>query len=337
MNKPALTTLSLVLLAAPTLAQDFTPTRSVTAFTQIEDDYYNELVTITDVDEVENLVPGTLAVDTEAEVTLDGSVTYADAGQSSWIDPAGGDFDAEGFAAGGLYNQYNGEMRSESLFQADFVVQASGSMIFSYDLWFGNAFDGLTSHDRPGQSLAEIRIDDSLGNNVFLASSRFEDGDLSGFANVPLGPGQYRFVARAEISDATTFQTVVGSMTVANFYVEGAVIGGTPLVPSLPTMHVADLDASVGGEKRGQSPVLHVLIADEAGLPIAGALVTGSFTGGQAGTFAVMTNASGIATIRSDPKKRVRKSKVTCCIGDVSHGSFDYDPGQNVKTCESAP
>ncbi len=234
MNKLLITT-ALALAATNAVAQDFAPTRSITAFTQIEDEYYGDPFTINDLQTLETTLPGSWDESVEADTMFAGSETYADAGQWSWVDPLGGDFEAEGLAAGGLYNQYNGEMRAESLMQADFIVETSGSVSLYYDLWFGNSFGGLTGQARPGQSLAEMRIEDSLGTTLFAVSSSLEGGSLSGSVNVPLGPGQYRFTARAEITDETFFETVVGSMTVANFYVEGSISGGTPAPPDPPT------------------------------------------------------------------------------------------------------
>lgn len=250
--------LALALFPAVAAAQEFSPSRSITAFTEIADEYYGKPFSVTDLDELDTTLPGYWDEDVEAEVTFAGSVTYADAGQWSWVDPLGSDFEAEGLAAGGLYNQYNGEMRSESLFQADFIVQTSGSVDLSFDMWFGNSFGGLTSHDRPGQSIAEMRIETSTGTVIYSESSTFEDGDLSDSVHVPLGPGQYRLVARAEIVDSTFYETVIGSMTVASFYVEGSINGATPIdttPPAAPTGLAAvagdgtvDLDWADNGE-----------------------------------------------------------------------------------------
>ena len=221
-----------LMLGASTLfGQGASPTRTITAYTLIDDDYYNEWEFDEDLQTLTTTAYETWDEAVAAESTLGGSVTYADAGQWSWVDGDGEDFEAEGFAAGGLYNQLNGEMRSESLFQLDFEVPTSGAVDFAYDFWFGDSFGGLTSHDRAGQSIAEVRITDSNGVEIWSDFSTFELGSASDADVVSLAAGVYRFVIRAEIQDETFFETVYGSMTVANFYVEGTIIGGVPVDP----------------------------------------------------------------------------------------------------------
>lgn len=436
MKNALFTTVALSLFAAPLTAQEFSPTRSVTAFTQIIDEIYDPPTPITDLQEASSMLAGFFEEELEADTMFGGSETYADAGQTSWIDPAGGDFECEGYAAGGLYNQLAGEMRAESLFQADFVVATSGSLVMSYEFVFGDSFGGLTSQERPGQSIGEVRIEDSMGITVFADESSFEDGDISGFANVPLGPGQYRFVARVEIVDATANQVVAGSMTTADFYVEGTISGGAPVPPPEPdttppaaptglvavagngsvlldwadngeadlsgylvyrslasggpysqltasqivgsalndttavngttyyyvvtaldltgnesgnsgevsatptappvTMHVASITTSRTGPKRRRRGVATVQIVTETGDPVAGALVSGSFSGDYTDVLSGTTNGSGIVTLISS-RRNIRNPVFTFCVDDVTHATFVYDSGSNVETCESYP
>ena len=231
--------LALLALAASSLsAQQYSPFRSVSAAASLDDEFYGEPFSDTDSQTFDTAAAGFWDEAATAEATLAGSVTYADSGQQSWVEPASGWFEAEGFAAGGLYSQLNGSMSALSLVQLDFQVASTATVDFSFAASFSDSFGGLSSHDRPGQATAAVRIEDSAGATVYELSFTYDDGFGSGGDLVVLGPGTYRFTARAEVTDETSFQTVYGSMTVASFCVEGYVDGGSPAdltPPAAPT------------------------------------------------------------------------------------------------------
>ena len=231
MKKICLLLLGMIPATDDLVAQGASPTRTVTAYTLIDDEYYNGWEFDEDLQSLTTVEYEIWDEAVSAESSAGGSVTYADAGQWSWVDGDGEDFEAEGFAAGGLYNQLNGEMRAESLFRLDFAVPTTGAIDFAYDFWFGTSFGGLSGQDRTGQSLAEVVLVDSTGAELWSDYSTFENGGASDSDVVSLSAGVYSLLVRAEIRDETFFETVYGSMTVANFYIEGTIIGGVPLDP----------------------------------------------------------------------------------------------------------
>lgn len=90
---------------------------------------------------------------------------------------------------------------------------------------------------------------------------------------------------------------------------------------------------SVGqGFKIGQAAVT---VVDGCGNPIAGAMVTGDFTGNisESGASGV-TNASGLATIQTNGSAKGNVS-VTFCVTNVAASGLTYNASANVETCDS--
>ena len=95
-------------------------------------------------------------------------------------------------------------------------------------------------------------------------------------------------------------------------------------------MHVASIvsgtSASSRGKKDGQ---VSVTVNDDCGDPVAGAVVTGTFTGDFNETRSGTTDSSGQAIITTG--NRVKGPTYTFCVDDVT-GSLPYD---NAETCDS--
>jgi hypothetical protein len=100
-------------------------------------------------------------------------------------------------------------------------------------------------------------------------------------------------------------------------------------------MHVASIDMSVVGVGRNNFYAEAVVkILDDGGSPVAGATVTGSFSGDSSGEGLVQsTNAAGLATFQSSAVKK--GANWTFCVEDVSHAELRYDANANVETCDS--
>ena len=78
MKNSLLITTVVLLAATPLGAQEFSPTRSITAFTEIADDYYNEFTTVTDLQELETSSPDFWDEDAAAEVGAKGLLRHKD-------------------------------------------------------------------------------------------------------------------------------------------------------------------------------------------------------------------------------------------------------------------
>jgi uncharacterized GH25 family protein len=78
-----------------------------------------------------------------------------------------------------------------------------------------------------------------------------------------------------------------------------------------------------------------VTILDDLGNPVAGATVTGSFTGhfNESGV-ADVTDANGVAVLITAGSLKGRLN-FEFCVDDVTETTLTYDPSANVATCDS--
>jgi uncharacterized GH25 family protein len=98
-------------------------------------------------------------------------------------------------------------------------------------------------------------------------------------------------------------------------------------------MHIASIKMSL--EQRGPwtkaVAVAHIVDAD--GNPVAGATVTGQWTGSATGTDTVTTDENGTATAQSD-RTRDTSGTFTFTVDDVSKDGWTYEPDANVETSD---
>ena len=85
-----------------------------------------------------------------------------------------------------------------------------------------------------------------------------------------------------------------------------------------------------GPNKRGRASVI---IRDENGSPVAGATVSGTFTGTYGESTAAVTDASGMAELVTSGTNS--NPSFQFCVDDVVHPSLVYDAAANVVTCTS--
>jgi hypothetical protein len=105
-------------------------------------------------------------------------------------------------------------------------------------------------------------------------------------------------------------------------------------VPPTPTpvpggsMHVGDLDGTGNdlGNKWNATVVFTVHDGNEN--PVAGAVVSGSWTSGTSGNGSCVTNASGQCSVTSS-NLRNNTASATFTVTNVSHGSLTYQAGSN--------
>jgi len=87
----------------------------------------------------------------------------------------------------------------------------------------------------------------------------------------------------------------------------------------------------VAGWRQGRADVT---VVDEAGKPVAGALVTGDFWGALSQTKSAATDDKGVATILST--QTLKGSFVAnFCVTSATQPTKIYQPDQNVANCGS--
>jgi PKD repeat protein len=101
-------------------------------------------------------------------------------------------------------------------------------------------------------------------------------------------------------------------------------------------LHVEALSATRVKERKWERGQVTVLIADGAGQPVAGALVTVAYSGPTTGQVSGPTGADGTVVLLTD---RAWKDKANWCfaVAGVAQDGWTYDAGANVATtiCES--
>jgi beta-glucanase (GH16 family) len=112
------------------------------------------------------------------------------------------------------------------------------------------------------------------------------------------------------------------------------ILGGSSINGPQPT--VAHVDSIVPASQGGGSKIkakATVVIVDDTGAAVAGADVTGTFSGSHNQTITATTGADGSATLQTS----VTSGTVafTFCVDDVSGSLLTYDPASNVETCDS--
>lgn len=186
-----------------------------------------------------------------------------------------------------------------------------------------------------GTYTVEVRVASNATGGSFHIE--FDGVDKTGTITVPITGGWQNWVtvsASADLSAGPQEMTFVntGSATDEfnlNYYnVTG---GGSPCTSS--SMHVESIVPGTAsgsrGNKRGKATVT---INDDCGNPVAGADVTGTFTGDFSETVSGTTNGSGVVDLITTAQ--VKKPTFGFCVDDVT-GSLPYASGDNVETCDN--
>lgn len=110
-------------------------------------------------------------------------------------------------------------------------------------------------------------------------------------------------------------------------------IDATPPV-STTLLHVQDITVSLSGNRRSTRAVASIAVRDDSGNPVAGALVSGRWSGVVSGEASATTDGAGIALLRS---ARVRGTGTfTIEVTSVQLDGYAYAPDQNLETVDSA-
>jgi len=134
-----------------------------------------------------------------------------------------------------------------------------------------------------------------------------------------------------EVCDAEQNRTVDGAF--AFYYPDVEPWLGSGGGPGGGKMHVASIVLSTKTKGPKTDAIAKVTIVDETGSPVAGATVTGTFSGDASGTTSADTGASGEATLKVTITGSI--SSFSFCVDNVTHASFEYDSAANVETCDS--
>lgn len=103
----------------------------------------------------------------------------------------------------------------------------------------------------------------------------------------------------------------------------------TATPPPGNALHVADLDGTSvpNGATRWDATVT-ILVVDQNGAPVAGATVSGTWSGGATGAGSCVTDGAGLCSV-TRLLIRTTSSSVTFTVGSVSAAGYGYDSGAN--------
>ena len=96
-----------------------------------------------------------------------------------------------------------------------------------------------------------------------------------------------------------------------------------------PGLHIADLDGSLAdGNKNFWWASVTLTVHDQEHNPVAGASVSGAWSGGASGSGSCLTGAGGACSILS-PKISTAQPSITFAVDGVTHPSLPYAPAAN--------
>jgi len=164
---------------------------------------------------------------------------------------------------------------------------------------------------------------------------------IGGQTVVGLAPGAAQIVSFAW---DTTFASVGDHLlTAAASAVAGEVdladnsrTATVTILPAGLTMHVASIDMALKTAGTNTSGLARVTIADASGNPVAGATVSGHWSGATGDTDIGVTDGAGRVTLESNKVKRAARSTTfTFTVDGVVLAGWSYNPAANVESSDS--
>ncbi|MFH2051585.1 MAG: endonuclease [bacterium] len=188
-----------------------------------------------------------------------------------------------------------------------------------------NAGDGFVDLDWADNGEADL-----AGYTVYRAES--SGGPYSALTGSLLASSAYTDNA---VTNGTTYYYVVTATDVSgnesgdSAEIQAAPSGGGTTIP----MHVAAIDPSATLVRNKEYGHAAVLVVDDLGNPVAGASVTGSFSGSISSTESGVTGADGWIELTCSSAGKPGIS-FTFCVTGISLAGYAYDSGANVETCD---
>jgi len=108
----------------------------------------------------------------------------------------------------------------------------------------------------------------------------------------------------------------------------------TQLVPPPTVMHVDAINMSSSGSSRNWRAIAGVVVVDAGGLPVAGATVTGTWTGLVSGSVTGVTGSNGLISLTS-PSTKISKGTITFTVTGVTLSGNSYNSSANLETADS--
>jgi subtilisin family serine protease len=103
----------------------------------------------------------------------------------------------------------------------------------------------------------------------------------------------------------------------------------TPTPPPTGGVHVGDLDGTaVSGSRSRWDATVSILVHDDDDLPLSGATVSGSWSGGVSGNSSCVTGATGVCSL-TRTRIKSNMSSVRFTVNDVSFATLSYQPAAN--------
>jgi len=172
---------------------------------------------------------------------------------------------------------------------------------------------------------------DLAGYSVYRATT--SGGPYTLLTPAPITVSAY--TDNAVTNGQTYFYVVTASDTNDNESLFSSEDSATPQTGgSATTMHVsAILPGTANADRGAKFGQATVTVVDNLGTPVAGAVVTGSFTGDFSETRSGTTGASGTAVLTTTAT--AKKPSFTFCVDSISVGGLAYDPAANTATCAS--
>lgn len=97
--------------------------------------------------------------------------------------------------------------------------------------------------------------------------------------------------------------------------------------------HVHSITPGVTGGGPNKKATATVVIQNNLGAAVAGASVTGTFSGSHSQTITATTGTNGTATLSTTVTNST--ATFTFCVDSVVHSSLTYDPSANLETCDT--
>jgi len=194
---------------------------------------------------------------------------------------------------------------------------------------------GLTAQAGNGQVTLDWADSNAQDLEGYIVSRSTTSGGPYVALGAPVGASAY---VDATASNGTIWYYVVAALdTAGNQGAASAQASAMPFDPNAPaaTMHVQQLvviaQSVSSGWKQGRADVT---VVNEFGNPVAGALVTGSFSGGLNQTASATTGANGVAVLTTFQTAK-GSFPLTFCVTGITKSPLIYVPAQNVQTCAS--